>query len=153
MSRIDYGSVAPEGRASLLKPYQYVEGCGLEASLLSLVKVRASQINGCAHCIEMHTKAARDHGETEERLYLLDAWRESPCYTARERAALEWTEAVTDISSTSTSDALYRDVRKEFTEKEMVDLTLAAAAINSMNRVAIAFRLDLKHAGGAQKAA
>lgn len=120
----------------------YVRQSGLEKSLLELVRLRASQINGCAYCIDMHTKDARLAGETEQRLYLLSAWREAPFYTDRERAALAWTEAVTRISPESVDDALYKSVRRHFNEKELVDLTLAIIAINGWNRLAISFRTE-----------
>src|SRR5712675_2308065 len=117
-----------------------VAGAGLDGTLVELVKTRASQINGCAFCLHMHTHDARAHGETEERLYLLDAWRESPLYTERERAALAWTEAVTLVSQTHVPDAVFEDVRQHFTEAELVKLTLVVATINAWNRVAISFR-------------
>jgi AhpD family alkylhydroperoxidase len=112
----------------------------LEPSLRELVRLRASQINGCAYCIDMHTKDARAAGETEQRLYALTAWRETPFYTERERAALAWTEAVTLISAHHVSDELYDETRRHFGERELVDLTLAVIAINSWNRLAISFR-------------
>ncbi|TXH35895.1 MAG: carboxymuconolactone decarboxylase family protein [Rhodospirillaceae bacterium] len=117
-----------------------VAGSGLEHSLIELVKTRASQINGCAFCIHMHTRDARAKGESEERLYLLDAWEESPLYTDRERAALAWTEAVTLIAQTHAPDAVYERVRKEFNEEELVKLTTLIATINAWNRIAISFR-------------
>jgi AhpD family alkylhydroperoxidase len=113
---------------------------GLEGSLIELVKTRASQINGCAFCIHMHTSDARAHGETEERLYLLNAWRESPLYTDRERAALAWTEALTLISETHAPDDLYDELRKHFNEKDAVNLTALIGLINTWNRIAIGFR-------------
>jgi len=112
----------------------------LEPSLLDLVRMRASQINGCAYCIDMHSKDARANGETEQRLYALNAWRETPFFTDRERAALEWTEAVTLISKDHVPDAIYEEVRKRFTEEELVNLTLAVITINGWNRLAISFR-------------
>jgi AhpD family alkylhydroperoxidase len=112
----------------------------LEESLLDLIKLRASQLNGCAYCIDMHWKDLRSIGENEQRLYGLDAWQESPYYTERERAALAWTEAVTNIKDGHTSDEVYEAVRKHFSEKELADLTLAMAAINAWNRLAIAAR-------------
>jgi AhpD family alkylhydroperoxidase len=118
----------------------YTRHCGLEPALLDLVKVRASQLNGCAFCIDMHTKEARAHGETEQRLYELDAWRETPFYSERERAALAWTEAVTMIADEHVPDAVYEATRRHFTEKELTDLTLAIAVINSWNRLNISFR-------------
>jgi AhpD family alkylhydroperoxidase len=118
----------------------YVRQCGIETGLRHLVKLRASQINGCAYCIDMHTKDARAAGETEQRLYCLSVWRECPFYTDRERAAMEWTEAVTLISVDQVPDAVYESVRPHFSEKELVDLTLAVVAINGWNRLAISFR-------------
>ena len=118
----------------------YVRQSGLERSLLHLIKTRASQINGCAYCLEMHTREARADGESEERLYLLDAWRESPAYSERERAALAWTEALTLIAETHAPDNLYEDVRAHFSEAETVNLTMLIGAINAWNRLAIAFR-------------
>ncbi|MGH7071459.1 MAG: carboxymuconolactone decarboxylase family protein [Acetobacteraceae bacterium] len=138
--RLNCGKVAPDGVAAFDDLQVYVDRCGLEHSLLELVKTRASQINGCAHCLDMHTKDARAAGETEQRLYVLAAWREAPFYTPRERAALAWTEAVTGISAGSIEDALYQDVRRHFSEKEIVDLTFAMIAINGWNRLAIPFR-------------
>lgn len=124
----------------MYKLQKYVEDSGLEHSLLELVKTRASQINGCAYCIDMHTKDARALGESEQRLYLLNAWREAPFYTERERAALAWTEAVTLISESHASDEDYAAVRSQFTEQELVSLTMAVIAINGWNRLAISFR-------------
>jgi AhpD family alkylhydroperoxidase len=117
-----------------------VQGSGLDQSLIELVKTRASQINGCAFCINMHTQDARKHGETEQRLYLLNAWREAPIYSERERAALAWTEAVTLISETHASDDIYNEVRTHFSETETVNLTMLIGTINAWNRLAIAFR-------------
>ncbi len=119
---------------------KYVRQSGLEHSLLELVKTRASQINGCAYCIDMHTKDARALGETEQRLYGLSAWRETPFYSERERAGLEWTEALTLISQNHVPDELYERVRQQFTEAELINLTLAVVAINGWNRLAISFR-------------
>ncbi len=118
----------------------YVTHSGLEPALVELVKVRASQINGCAYCIDMHTKDARANGESEQRLYALNAWRETPFFTDRERAALAWTEALTLISRDQAPDPVYEEVQKHFNEKELVPLTLAIVAINGWNRVAIGFR-------------
>lgn len=118
----------------------YVHGSGLERSLVELVKTRVSQINGCAYCIDMHTKDARAAGETEQRLYGLSAWRETPFYSARERAALEWAEALTLISENDVPDELYARAREQFSEEEMVKLTLAVVTINGWNRIAISFR-------------
>src|SRR5262245_25422396 len=119
---------------------RYVEQCGLEPSMLELVKLRASQINGCAYCIDMHTKDARAHGESEQRLYLLDAWRETPFYSERERAALLWTEAVTLIAEDRVPDDVYETVRASFSEEELVDLTMAVVAINAYNRLNVSLR-------------
>ena len=123
----------------------HVDNCGLEHGLLELVKMRASQINACAYCLDMHSKDARAAGETEQRLYLLDAWREAPFYSARERAALAWTEALTRIAGNDVTDALYAEVRAQFSDKELVDLSLAIIAINGWNRLAIPFRSEPGH--------
>jgi len=138
--RLAYATVAPEGVHALLGLEGYVRGTGLEPGLLHLIKTRASQINRCAYCIDMHTKDARAGGEAEQRLYALSAWRETPFFTERERAALAWTEAITLISHGSVPDALYEEARRHFTEKELVDLTLGLIAINGWNRLAVAFR-------------
>src|SRR5512135_3168022 len=137
---LSYSKVAPEGTDMIRKLERYVRGSGLEPDLLELVKLLASQINGCAYCIDMHTKDARSQGESEQRLYGVSAWREAPFYNERERAALAWTEAVTRISDGQVSDDLYQEVRRHFPEKELVDLTLAVVAINGWNRLAISFR-------------
>jgi AhpD family alkylhydroperoxidase len=120
---------------------RYLQECGLERSLLLLVQLRASQINGCAYCLDMHWKDLRAVGEGEQRLYSLDAWRESPYYTDRERAALEWTEAVTLVAGGRVPDMVYDRVRPHFTGKELCDLTLAVATVNSWNRLSISARL------------
>ncbi len=138
--RLNYKTASPEAYKAMLHTEQQVHKSGLEASLLELVKTRASQINGCAWCLDMHTKDARAQGETEQRLYLISAWREAPCYSPRERAALAWTEAVTQIATQEVSDAVYTDVRNHFDEKSLVDLTLAIIAINGWNRLNVAFR-------------
>jgi AhpD family alkylhydroperoxidase len=139
-ARLNYAEVAPDGLKAMLELEKYVHDSGLERPLYELVKTRASQINGCAYCLDMHTKDARKGGETEQRLYALSAWRETPFYTERERAALEWTEALTLISENNVSDELYENVRNHFSEKEMVVLTMAIIAINGWNRLAIGFR-------------
>jgi AhpD family alkylhydroperoxidase len=131
---------APKAYQLLATTQAYVEHCGLEHSLLELVKTRASQINGCAFCIDMHTKDARAMGETEQRLYALDAWRETPFYSDRERAALEWTEAVTLIADNHVPDELYNRVEQHFAPEELANLTLAITTINAWNRFSIAFR-------------
>lgn len=138
--RIDYPNVAPGAIAAMRGLEAYLAESGLEPSLLDLVKLRASQINGCAYCIDMHSKDARSRGESEQRLYELDAWQETPFYTERERAALAWTEAVTLVASGHVPDAVYEQARQQFSERELVDLTLAIVAINSWNRLAISFR-------------
>jgi len=138
--RLNYAKVAPSGVKVMLDLEKYVRGSGLEHSLLELVKMRASQINGCAYCLDMHSKDARAAGETEQRLYGLSAWEEAPYYTPRERAALAWTEAVTRVADTHVPDSVYEAVQPHFTEKELVDLTFAVMAINAWNRLAIAFR-------------
>lgn len=144
--RLDYGALAPAAMKAMISLQQYVENSGLEHALLELVKMRASQINGCAYCLDMHSKDARAAGETEQRLYLLNAWREAPFYSDRERAALAWTEAVTQIAgSHGVSDALYEEARKQFSEKELTDLTYAVIAINGWNRLAIPFRSEPGH--------
>src|SRR5215217_504626 len=118
----------------------YEARCGLEPSLLELVKLRASQINGCANCLDMHSKDARARGESEQRLYLLDAWRESPFYSARERAALAWTEAVTLVAESRVPDAVYEEARRQFSDDELLALTMAVATINAWNRLNVALR-------------
>ncbi len=138
--RIDAHKAAPEAYEAMLALERYLHRCGLERSLIELVKLRASQINGCAYCIDMHTKDARAAGETEQRLYLLDAWRESPFYSPRERAALAWTEAVTRVSETHMPDDVYKEARQHYSEKELVDLNWVVVAINAWNRLAIPFR-------------
>ena len=138
--RMNYYQAAPETLKALVALEAQIRASGLEQSLIELVKTRASQINGCAYCIVMHTQDARKHGETEQRLYLLDAWREAPVYTDRERAALAWTEAVTLISETHAPDDVYNDVRAHFSEAETVNLTMLIATINTWNRLAISFR-------------
>ncbi|HEY0877746.1 MAG TPA: carboxymuconolactone decarboxylase family protein [Zeimonas sp.] len=135
---IEYGKANPQAMAAMRALEAYVRGCGLEHGLLELVKTRASQINGCAYCIDMHTKDARAAGETEQRLYLLSAWREAPFYSARERAALAWTETLTRIER-GVPDEDYRLAREQFTERELVDLSIAIIAINGWNRLAIPF--------------
>ncbi|OWK36177.1 carboxymuconolactone decarboxylase family protein [Fimbriiglobus ruber] len=139
-ARLDYAKAAPGAVKAMFGLEVYLKACGLEHPLLELVKTRASQINGCAFCLDMHTKDARAAGETEQRLYLLNAWREAPFYTARERAALAWTEAVTRVTDGHVPDAVFEEVRGQFTDKELADLTLAVAAINAWNRLAISFR-------------
>src|ERR1700738_1825901 len=138
--RLNFNQAAPNTIKALSALEAQVQGSGLEKSLIELVKTRASQINGCAFCINMHTQDARKHGETELRLYLLNAWREAPVYTDRERAALAWTEAVTLVSETHVPDDVYEEVRKQFSDVETVNLTMLVATINAWNRIAISFR-------------
>jgi len=139
-SRLDLAKVAPAAGRAMFALEQYVRESGLETSLLQLVRMRASQMNGCAYCLDMHSKDARAEGETEQRLYALNAWRETPFFTDRERAALEWTETVTDISHGHAPDDVYDRVRQQFSEIELVGLTMAVISINGWNRLAIPFR-------------
>ena len=139
-ARLNPYQAAPVAMNAMLALETYVQQCGLEPTLIDLVKTRASQINGCAYCIYMHTREARNRGETEERLYLLDAWHESSLYTDRERAALAWTDAVTLVAETHVPDAVYETVREQFAEDELVKLTLLVSTINAWNRLAISFR-------------
>jgi AhpD family alkylhydroperoxidase len=138
--RIDYRKVAPAAVSGMLGVQRYVDHCSLEKPLLELVKLRASEINGCAYCVDMHSKDARARGETEQRLYALAVWREAPFFSDRERAALAWTEAVTLIAQTGIPDDIYQLARGQFNEKELVDLTMAVIAINGWNRLAVSFR-------------
>lgn len=152
--RIDYRKAVPqEALHSLYGLEQYVRKSGLETKLLELVRMRASQINGCAFCIDMHSKDARAEGETEQRLYGLSAWRETPFYTDRERAGLEWTEAVTLVSHDHVPDEIFERVRQHFSEGELVNLTLAVIAINGWNRLAVSFRAEAGSYQRPQKAA
>lgn len=139
-ARMNYYQAAPDTINALSAVEKQIQASGLERTLIELVKTRASQINGCAFCINMHTADARHNGESEARLYLLNAWREAPVYTDRERAALAWTEAVTLISETHAPDDLYEEVRNHFSEAETVNLTTLIATINAWNRIAISFR-------------
>jgi AhpD family alkylhydroperoxidase len=139
-ARLDVAKHAPAAGKAMYNLEKYVRDCGLEASLLELVRLRGSQINGCAYCIDMHTKDARAAGETEQRLYTVGVWREMPFFSDRERAALEWTESVTEIAHTHVPDDVYERVRSHFTEAELVNLTMAIVAINGWNRLAISFR-------------
>jgi AhpD family alkylhydroperoxidase len=138
--RISADKAAPGAMQAMLGLEAYVRRSGIEQTLLELVKIRASQMNGCAYCIDMHTKDARANGETEQRIYALNAWRETPFFTERERAALAWTEAVTAISATGAPDSVYEHARQSFNEQQLVDLTLAIVTINGWNRIATAFR-------------
>jgi AhpD family alkylhydroperoxidase len=138
--RLNPYQAGPDAMKAVAALETYVKGSGLEASLIELIKMRASQINGCAYCLDMHARDARAKGESEQRLYLLDAWRESPLYSDRERAALAWTEAVTLVSQTRVPDEVYEEARRNFSEEELVKLTVAVVAINAWNRIAISFR-------------
>ena len=140
-TRINYGNAAPGVYDAMDAIDQYIQRCGLERRLILLVQLRASQINGCALCLDMHWKDLRVLGETEQRMYSLDAWRECPYYSERERAAFEWTEAVTEVANGHFPDRVYDDVSQHFNEKELADLTLAIAGINAWNRLSIAARL------------
>jgi AhpD family alkylhydroperoxidase len=138
--RIDLAHVSPRAMQAQLGMEAYVRGSSLEHSLIALVKLRASMINGCAYCVDMHTKDARFEGETEQRLYAVSVWRETPFFSARERAALAWTDALTDIARTGVPDALYEVVRSQFSESELVDLTMTIVTINSWNRLTVSLR-------------
>lgn len=140
-SRFNYGKAAPGVYEAMDALDRYLHGSSLDRSLIFLVNLRASQINGCAYCLDMHWKDLRAVGENEQRLYSLDAWRECPYYTDRERAALEWTEAVTVVTDGHVPDTAYEAARQQFSEREVADLTLAIATINAWNRLSIASRL------------
>jgi AhpD family alkylhydroperoxidase len=139
-ARMNYYAAFPEGIKALMAFGHVINNSGLEQSLLELIKLRASQLNGCAYCIDMHTQDAMAGGETPQRLFALDAWREGPFFTPRERAALQWTESITNIQQGHASDEAYNEARAHFAEDELTKLTLAIAAINTWNRLAIAFR-------------
>jgi AhpD family alkylhydroperoxidase len=138
--RLNLRKVSPDLYKAMANLQNYVDASGLDRKLLDLVEIRASQINGCAYCIVMHTNDARKHGESDEWMHLLNAWREAPIYSARERAALAWTEAVTKVREDHVPDEVYDEARRHFSEKELVDLTAAVRAINAWNRALIAFR-------------
>ena len=138
--RIDYRKYAPEALKGLFALESYLANCSLDHKLLHLLKLRASQLNGCAFCIDMHWKDARSLGETEQRLYGLDAWRESPYYTEQERAALAWTESLTLVSSSHVPDEVFSELQRQFSEQQIVDLTYLASTINAWNRIAISLR-------------
>ena len=141
-TRIDYAKSAPGAYEAMLGLERYLHSCGLEQPLIHLVKLRASQINGCAYCLDMHWKDLRALGETEQRLYSLDAWEECPFYSDRERAALAWTEAVTLVAQDRVPDEVYEGVRPHLSDKELADLTLAVTTINAWNRLSIAARTE-----------
>jgi len=138
--RMDALTLVPDGVAALIGVEKYIEKCGLDHKLVLLLKIRASQINGCAYCLHMHTQDARKLGESESRIYLLDAWRESNLFSARERAALAWTESLTNIATTHAPDAVYDEARRHFSDKELADLSIAIAMIKTWNRLAIGSR-------------
>ena len=140
--RLNYRAAAPAAYAAVSGVERYIRSCGLEKSLIELVNMRASQINGCAYCLDMHSKTLRKGGETEQRIYLLNAWHESPLYSPRERSALAWTEALTLISETHAPDEVYEEMRQHFDEKEIVDLTTLVGMINLWNRLAISLRYE-----------
>lgn len=140
MERIDYRTVAPEAYGLFGKLSVYSRNCGLEHNLLELVKLRASQINGCAHCVNLHAGTLRQQGESEERIQSVEVWWETTCFTAREQAALAWTEAVTLIAESRVPDEVFERARGQFDDKELVDLTVAISTINAHNRLAVAFR-------------
>jgi AhpD family alkylhydroperoxidase len=138
--RLDYAKLAPKAVEAMYAVERYVRNSGLEPGLLELVKLRASQINGCAYCVDMHTKDARARGETEQRLYAVAVWKEAPFFTERERAALAWAEAVTLVSRDQVPDEIFETARREFGEKQLIDLSMAVIAINGWNRLAVSFR-------------
>jgi len=138
--RLEYKEAAPAAFQAMRAFETYVHHCGLAPDLLELIKIRASQINACAYCLDMHTKDARAQGESEQRIYALNAWRETPFFTDKERAALAWTEAVTLVAASQVPDEVYETARRHFSEPEMVNLTAAVVAINGWNRFAISFR-------------
>ncbi len=140
-ARLKYWKTSPQAYKAMQALQEAVNTSGLEKKLIDLIYLRASQINGCAFCIDVHSKDLRAAGESEERLYLLEAWRESPFYTDQERAALAWCEALTMISEDHAPDEVFQEVRKQFTDEELVKLTLAIVAINGWNRFGIAFRI------------
>lgn len=140
-ARLDYMKASPEAYKAMAQMEGVVRRSGIDPKLLELIKIRASQLNGCAFCIDMHTKDARFKGENEQRIYALDAWRETPFFTEKERAALAWTEAITNIQIGHAADGVYEELSRNFSEEERVNLTLAITTINAWNRIAIGFRL------------
>lgn len=139
--RIDFYRLSPEGYKAMLGLERYLSTSKVESKLLHLLKLRVSQMNGCAYCLDMHWKDLQAEGESDQRMYSLDAWRETPYYSDRERAALAWAEAVTDIGDGHAPDEVFEEARQYFSEQELADLTLAIATINSWNRISIAFRV------------
>ena len=143
MQRLDHKAASPEGYQKLLAVSASLAHSGLEPNLLELISIRASEINGCAWCLDFHTKRARSKGETEQRIYLLSGWRDAPVYSPREKAALEWTEALTLIAGHQVPDDLYQRAREHFSEDELANLTIAIGSINVWNRINVAFHTDL----------
>lgn len=141
--RIDYAAVAPQALQAVYGLEHYVRQADLELTLVELVKLRASYMNGCAYCVDMHAKDARLAGETEQRIYAVPLWRETPFFTPRERAALAWTEAVTALGPEGVPDALHEEMRAQFSEREIVDLTMAVIVINAWNRLSVTFRAEV----------
>ncbi len=141
--RLDWYKTLPEGLNAMLGLQKVVDQSKIDHKLLELVKIRASQINGCAHCLEMHTKDALVLGENDQRIYLLSAWREAPFYSERERAALAWCEALTNLPQSGAPDNIYEEVKNQFSPEELVELTLAIVVINSWNRLAVGFRSEV----------
>ena len=141
-ARIDYRKVSPEAVTAMAGLERFVRTSGLEPGLVELVKLRASYINGCAYCVDVHTKDARVTGETEQRLYAIPVWRETPFFTPRERAALAWTDSVTEVARTGVPDDVYEQARAEFSESELLSLTMAIIAINGWTRLAVSFRTE-----------
>jgi AhpD family alkylhydroperoxidase len=140
-ARLDYMKASPEAYKAMAQMEGVVRRSGIDPKLLELIKIRASQLNGCAFCIDMHTKDARSKGENEQRIYALDAWRETPFFNEKERAALAWTEALTNIQIGHAPDVVYQELSRHFSEEEIVNVTLAITTINAWNRIAIGFRL------------
>ena len=142
MQRMNHFAVAPDGIAALISVEKYVHNSGLDHKLIALVKIRVSQMNGCAYCLHMHIEEAHKLGESSTRLYLLDAWDESKLYSPQERAALAWAESLTKIAATRAPDHVYEEARKQFSEKELADLSIAIAMINAWNRLCIGVRAE-----------
>jgi AhpD family alkylhydroperoxidase len=140
-ARLDYQHASPEAAKAMFQLEHVVRNSGLDPQLLELIRIRASQMNGCAYCIDMHTKDARRRGETEQRIYALSAWAEAPFYTEKERAVLAWTEALTNIQQGHAPDEVYEEVARHFAERELMNLTLAITTINAWNRIALGFRI------------
>jgi AhpD family alkylhydroperoxidase len=140
-ARLDYMKASPEAYKAMAQMEGVVRRSGIDPKLLELIKIRASQLNGCAFCIDMHTKDARSKGENEQRIYALDAWRETPFFNEKERAALAWTEALTNIQIGHAPDVVYQELSRHLSEEEIVNVTLAITTINAWNRIAIGFRL------------